>query len=163
MTSPVSPAADPARRPESTPAAATSVGCGHSRRALLGGTVMFGSALALAACSGGGEATAVPSATGTATDAMALSDLPVGGEAQVQVAEAQVILYRPDENTVLAYSAICTHAGCTVQKGDEEQFHCPCHDSIFSATDGSVVSGPAPRALERFAAEIDGDRVMVNV
>jgi len=142
--------------------------CCRSRRSVLGTTVLgsaaaLGSVMTLAACSGTDEPTAVPSASGTGTEVLALSKLPVGSEAQVQVAKEQVLLYRPDEKTVLAYSAICTHAGCTVATSDQQQFHCPCHDSVFSATDGSVVSGPAPRALERYAAKITGDKVTVYV
>jgi cytochrome b6-f complex iron-sulfur subunit len=36
------------------------------------------------------------------------------------------------------------------------QFVCPCHGSTFS-TSGAVVQGPANRALQSFAAQINGD------
>jgi Rieske Fe-S protein len=51
---------------------------------------------------------------------------------------------------VLAYSAICTHQGCTVSGWEAEQkvISCFCHVSVFSATDGGkVLSGPARRRL----------------
>ena len=45
----------------------------------------------------------------------------------------------------------CTHLGCTVpfNKG-EEQFHCPCHGSLYEKTTALVIGGPAPRGLDLF-------------
>ena len=51
---------------------------------------------------------------------------------------------------VMAYSAICTHSGCTVSDWDAGQHAlvCPCHESAFDPYDGgAVIGGPAPRAL----------------
>jgi cytochrome b6-f complex iron-sulfur subunit len=55
-----------------------------------------------------------------------------------------VAVYR-DVGGVFAISTVCTHLGCIV-KPAEDGFHCPCHGSRF-APDGSVVRGPAPKAL----------------
>lgn len=144
--------------------------CCRSRRqmlgqTLLGGTVVAGAALGLAACAAPAapeQAPAAPdSASGTGHDVLAASELAVGAEAAVSINKANVLLYRQDETTVLAYSAVCTHAGCQVGTSENTQFFCDCHSSTFSAKDGSVVSGPAPRPLERYAAAIEKDRVMV--
>lgn len=48
-----------------------------------------------------------------------------------------------------AISLSCTHQGCTVQRQDDGQFHCPCHGAVFDA-EGRVVIGPAQRDLPRF-------------
>jgi len=55
---------------------------------------------------------------------------------------------------ILAYSAICTHAGCSVtgwQKSDtgsKDVLKCFCHNSEFNPREGAhVVLGPAPRPL----------------
>lgn len=51
---------------------------------------------------------------------------------------------------VLAYSAICTHQGCTVSgwEAEKKAISCFCHVSVFDATKGGqVVSGPATRRL----------------
>ncbi len=55
----------------------------------------------------------------------------------------------------------CTHLGCTVPwRGDEKQFHCPCHSSLFN-TKGEVIGGPAPRPLDIFPIElVDGNLVV---
>lgn len=144
--------------------------CCHSRRqmlgqTLLGGTVAAGAALGLASCGAPAAPQDPPSApasaSGTGHDVLAASELAVGAEAAVTINKANVLLYRPDEKTVLAYSAVCTHAGCQVATAKDTQFFCDCHSSTYSAKDGSVVSGPAPRPLERYAAAIEKDRVMV--
>jgi cytochrome b6-f complex iron-sulfur subunit len=51
------------------------------------------------------------------------------------------------ERGFYALNAVCTHLGClTVWKPDAEVIACPCHGSTFHR-DGSVIAGPAPRAL----------------
>ena len=56
-----------------------------------------------------------------------------------------------------AYSQICTHLGCPVSPTLNEQnnIHCPCHGSVFSSDDGSVVNGPAARALPSLPVSLD--------
>lgn len=56
-----------------------------------------------------------------------------------------------------ALSAVCTHAGCTVEwTGDTQKpLVCPCHGSAF-ATNGSVQTGPANAPLKRFGVEKQG-------
>jgi rieske iron-sulfur protein len=48
----------------------------------------------------------------------------------------------------VAYSMVCTHAGCLVSGKLDGHLHCPCHGSEYEATAGAkVVGGPAPRSL----------------
>ena len=53
------------------------------------------------------------------------------------------------ENTVLAYSATCTHAGCRLLSTNTETIHCGCHGSMFEAGTGKPLKGPAINSLER--------------
>ena len=51
---------------------------------------------------------------------------------------------------VVAFSAICTHAGCVVSgwQASKEYFLCPCHGSMYDPSAGArVLGGPAPRPL----------------
>jgi Rieske Fe-S protein len=55
---------------------------------------------------------------------------------------------------IVAYSAICTHTGCSVtgwlksETGDKDILKCFCHNSEFNPREGAqVVFGPAPRRL----------------
>jgi rieske iron-sulfur protein len=64
---------------------------------------------------------------------------------------------------LVAYSAICTHLGCTVLPRLSEQGYivCPCHASVFDpAADARVVSGPANRPLPALPIEVSSDGVV---
>jgi ubiquinol-cytochrome c reductase iron-sulfur subunit len=68
---------------------------------------------------------------------------------------------------ILAFSKICTHAGCAValyRKPTDPQLEpnnalvCPCHYSTFDPyTGGTVTYGPAGRPLPQLPLVIDGD------
>jgi thiosulfate dehydrogenase [quinone] large subunit len=90
----------------------------------------------------------------------AASKLPVGqGATYRDPGNGQPdIVIRQANGTLVAHSAVCTHAGCEVgyQGG---QIVCPCHGSIFDAKTGAVISGPAvtglpPRKVIQHAGEI---------
>ena len=132
-----------------------------TRRVVLGTSLAAGAAATLAACGGGKSGEAVPSPSGTAYDATDLSSLAVLGTTSVTVNGHNYLLYRPDEKTVLAYTSVCTHQGCKVGTGDSKNFICPCHGSEYSKLDGSVTQGPAPKALTRYAAVIEGEKVKI--
>ncbi len=54
-----------------------------------------------------------------------------------------------------AFSATCTHQVCTVQYGGGSSIRCPCHGATFSAGNGSVLGGPAPRPLPEYGVQVD--------
>jgi thiosulfate dehydrogenase [quinone] large subunit len=58
------------------------------------------------------------------------------------------ILIRDSSGHLSAFSAVCTHAGCTVGYQQGEMV-CPCHGGTFDARTGAVVSGPPPQGLAR--------------
>ncbi len=51
-----------------------------------------------------------------------------------------------------AFSLVCTHLGCTVEK-NAQGFACPCHGSRFDA-DGRVTHGPANQPLRSLRVEV---------
>jgi menaquinol-cytochrome c reductase iron-sulfur subunit len=68
---------------------------------------------------------------------------------------------QPD-GSVLAFGPQCTHLGCAYHWEDgKNDFLCPCHTSVFGI-DGKVISGPAPRPLDRFETKIDGNKLMLG-
>lgn len=59
-----------------------------------------------------------------------------------------------------AYSAICTHLGCTVgaKLNSDGLIACPCHGSLYNPREGAaVVRGPAARALPSLPIKLDPD------
>jgi Rieske Fe-S protein len=61
----------------------------------------------------------------------------------------------------VALSATCTHQNCTITGQYNQDFVCPCHGSMFSAS-GQVLSGPAPRALTRYQTQLSGDVLTIT-
>ena len=58
----------------------------------------------------------------------------------------------------VAYSKLCTHAGCPVGLYEQldQQLLCPCHQSLFDVLTGAnPVFGPAPRNLPQLALKVD--------
>jgi menaquinol-cytochrome c reductase iron-sulfur subunit len=67
-----------------------------------------------------------------------------------------------DNSQVVAFGPSCTHLGCAYHWDEQNKdFLCPCHTSIFSI-DGKVVSGPAPRPLDRFETKTEGTRLLIG-
>lgn len=67
------------------------------------------------------------------------------------------IVVRTADGEVRAFTAVCTHLDCTVQfKVDTSQLWCACHNGVYDLG-GNVVSGPPPRALERFTVNVRGE------
>lgn len=70
---------------------------------------------------------------------------------------------QPARGRFLAFSAICSHAGCTVQyRSGPRQFSCPCHGSVFDGGTGAVQGGPAPTALRRIPVQVVGTELRVT-
>jgi len=66
------------------------------------------------------------------------------------------IVVRTADGDLRAFSAVCTHLGCTVQyKADTAQLWCACHNGMYDLG-GNVVSGPPPRPLEQFVVNLRG-------
>ena len=65
---------------------------------------------------------------------------------------------------VVAYSAICPHQGCPVNRWSKERnaFACSCHASIFDPRNAAeVIYGPAPRPLAALGLKLKDGVVTV--
>jgi ubiquinol-cytochrome c reductase iron-sulfur subunit len=64
----------------------------------------------------------------------------------------------------VAYSKVCTHAGCPVglYRAREHLLLCPCHQSTFDVLRGAVpIFGPAARPLPQLPMEVDDEGYLV--
>lgn len=65
---------------------------------------------------------------------------------------------------VVAFSKICTHAGCPVglYLAESQELFCPCHQSTFSVPEGAKPTfGPATRSLPQLPIGVDRDGFLV--
>jgi Rieske Fe-S protein len=158
-----------------------------TRRSVLAGAAGVGAAAVLAACgtadngSGSGDGvndnagdsgaqttptagptSQAPDNSGGNTGGNVLAkttDIPVGGGKIIDA--EKVVVTQPAKGTFKCFSAVCTHAGCTVSGVSNGIISCPCHGSRFSATDGSVKGGPAPAPLAAKKVTVQGDSVVL--
>ncbi|HYH50220.1 MAG TPA: Rieske 2Fe-2S domain-containing protein [Acidimicrobiia bacterium] len=66
------------------------------------------------------------------------------------------------EAGLIAIFQKCVHLGCRVPWCQTSQwFECPCHGSKYNRV-GEKKGGPAPRGLDQFPIEVDGDQVTIN-
>lgn len=90
------------------------------------------------------------------------SKFPVGSAQKFVAANgAPAYLFRTKAG-VFAYSAICTHQGCTVDylKAGKKLI-CPCHSGSFDPFDSAkVVAGPPERPLDKISVSIKNDWIV---
>lgn len=115
-----------------------------------------------ASASDTGAATASDPGTGSAggTALAATQDIPVGGG--IVIAEPAIVITQPAEGEFKAFTAICPHQGCLVSEVSDNEILCPCHGSLFSATDGAVIQGPARQGLTPAGVAVDGGSVVLS-
>jgi thiosulfate dehydrogenase (quinone) large subunit len=113
----------------------------------------------------GASTTPTPTPTHSAAPGvavMAASRVAVGGAAPFQLPSNGEPAYvvQPSAGQYEAFTAVCTHAGCTVGF-DGQEFACPCHGATYSMTTGQVTGGPAPAPLTKVNVTVVDGQVRV--
>jgi Rieske Fe-S protein len=92
----------------------------------------------------------------------------LGKESEIAKGGAQlyedhnVVVSRGEDGTLKAYSAICTHAGCPINKLQGTTLICPCHGSEFDAVTGKAVQTPATEPLAELAVKATNGRIVAG-
>ena len=159
-------------QPDQFPTADHGATHGSDRRTVIGmvGIVGLGvvGAATLAVC-GEGSSTANQSgsaasgAAGSAGSGKAVvkaADIPVGGGTVFDA--AKVVVTQPKAGEFKAFSAICTHKGCTVAGVANGTITCPCHGSTYDAATGQVTGGPAPAPLPGRTVTVSGGSITIS-
>lgn len=130
-----------------------------TRRHALAGAAVVGVGVPLLAACGGGDDEAVDTAPAAepGTELTTAGDVEVGGGSIFP--DEKVVVTQPTEGEFKCFSAVCTHQGCLVSKIESSEIVCTCHNSRFSISDGSVVSGPAKTALTAVELAVEGDAI----
>lgn len=122
--------------------------------------------VAIAACQSDSTSEAGAGADGGFISLGTVADLDAQGSLANEDLQGENLAVIRDPNApdaLIAVSAVCTHAGCTVAwNGEQNLFACPCHGSNFNP-DGTVNSGPTREPLVTFEAKVEGDQVLVKV
>jgi cytochrome b6-f complex iron-sulfur subunit len=124
-----------------------------TRRALLAAAGAGAGTIALTACGSSASVPATPppgpapAAPPPAARLANLGDIPVGSAISVPGSDGKpIIVAQPEPGKAVAFKSTCTHMGCTV-KPEGTKLNCPCHGSVYEASTGAVVRGPANAPL----------------
>lgn len=90
----------------------------------------------------------------------ALADIPDGGG--LILSDAAIVLTHDPAGDVVAFSATCTHQGCTVASIEDGVIICPCHGSRFDLATGEPVAGPARSPLPPIDVQVRGEDVFTG-
>lgn len=73
-----------------------------------------------------------------------------------------LLLHHADD-TWTALTAVCTHLGCTVQfDKDRKAIYCACHGGTYDPKTGANISGPPPKPLVKYAAQVLPGKVVIS-
>jgi nitrite reductase/ring-hydroxylating ferredoxin subunit len=138
-----------------------------SRRGVIASAVGVSAVAALTACTP--EVTnlgSTPEATTPTTSGPVvvckITDIPIGSGKKFDVEGIPILITQPRVGEFRGFSAVCTHAGYVMNNVSNSEIKCDNHGALYSADDGSVISGPAPRALGKVEVTVDGDDVLVS-
>ncbi len=137
------------------------VASGMSRRTVFRAVGTAGVAAAgagsLAAC--GEPAPAADEFAKAEPSSVPIADVEVGSGT---IVDQTYVVAQPRQGEFFAYSSVCPHQGCQVRQVTAADITCPCHNSVFSVEDGSVLTGPAESGLTPAEVTVDGDTLTVS-
>lgn len=136
---------------------------GAIRVGVLGGLAVALSLLGKAFPKSSSKAVATTTSTGSAVKVLELSKIAIGQTHQFALSNGTPAVLFRTKTGVFAYSAICTHEGCTVSyKSSNKTLHCPCHGAEFDPFgNGKAVQGPARDPLTAVKVKIEGSWVVL--
>jgi nitrite reductase/ring-hydroxylating ferredoxin subunit len=149
-----------------------------SRRTVIASAVGVSTVAALAACApqvatqtqSSTSPTPTPEASSVAgVEVCKTTDIPVGSGKRFDVEGVPILITQPTKGVFRGFSAVCTHAGFVMSTVANSEITCENHGAVYNADNGSVIKGPAPRALGnetpkvKIAIEVQGESVLVKL
>jgi Rieske Fe-S protein len=108
--------------------------------------------------SGGGSTSGNDPSPAAGSELVAISDVPVGGG--TILTGPKIVVTQPDKGDFKAFTAICTHQGCTVGSVSDGFIVCPCHGSQYAIATGKPTSdSPAKAPLAPVDIKVKGNEI----
>ena len=140
-----------------------------SRRAVIASAVGVSAVTAMAACApqgtnepGSNDSEAPAENASAPVEVCKTTDIPVGSGKKFDVSGTAILITHPSQDVFRAFSAVGTHAGFVMSNVSNSEIVCDNHGAVYNADDGSVIKGPAQRALGKITVEVQGDAVLVS-
>lgn len=92
-----------------------------------------------------------------------VANLPKGQGKNFQFGKKPAIIVHDEAGNLHAFSAICSHLGCTVQYSSEkDHIWCACHGGQYNPDTGKNIAGPPPKPLDPLVAEVVKGEIIVS-
>lgn len=91
------------------------------------------------------------------------SDIPVDSGKNIQFGSIPALITHTKDGKFHAYSAVCSHLGCTVQyRQDMGRIYCACHGGQYDPETGQNIAGPPPKPLTPLKVEVKNNDIIVS-
>ena len=92
-----------------------------------------------------------------------IKDLPPGSGKNFKFGSMPALITHTKDGELHAFSAVCTHLGCTVQfRPEKDLIWCACHGGCYDPSSGKNVAGPPPKPLLALKVEVVKDKIIVS-
>jgi len=90
-------------------------------------------------------------------------ELPENSALMFKFGSSPAMLIHGKDDLWVAFSAVCTHLGCTVKfEPEQNRIHCSCHGGVYDPATGKNVSGPPPKPLRSYKVNVGTNGVVVS-
>lgn len=90
-------------------------------------------------------------------------ELPLGSVMVFKFGVHPAMLIHHEDDSWVAFDAVCTHLGCTVQYHPElHKITCACHGGQYDAHTGQNIAGPPPKPLTKYAVAVSKGSALVT-
>jgi len=129
-----------------------------SRRVVLNSAGLAAVTLCLGGCAAASGSASTSAFGGSGATTIKASEVPVGSGTIV----GQFVVTQPKAGTYEAFGYLCTHQNLPVQQVTDAAIVCGRHGSTYSLADGSVLTGPAQKALTKATVKVEGDTLTIS-